>query len=147
MSGPIVVGYDDSDAARRALARAIDEGRSSRNHIVVVAVAEMTLDPEGPQNFGSLDDTPAQMIPLVEPPELTAMLAHAREQIDAAGLAADYVWAVGEPASRIVDTAEERKASLVVVGSHHHGFLSRLMGGDVAAEVKRQLGAEVIVVP
>ena len=87
------------------------------------------------------------MIPLVEPPELTAMFAHARGQIEAAGLTADYVWAVGEPASRIVDTAEEKKASLVVVGSHHHGFLSRLMGGDVAAEVKRQLGAEVIVVP
>jgi nucleotide-binding universal stress UspA family protein len=45
-----------------------------------------------------------------------------------------------------VETARDRNASLVIVGSHHHGFLSRLMGGDVAAEVKRQLGADVIVV-
>jgi nucleotide-binding universal stress UspA family protein len=147
MTGPIVVGYDDSDAARRALARGIEEARASKRDLVVVSVAEMTVDPEGPQNFGSLDDSPARMIPLVEPPELTTMFAHAREQIEAARLSADYVWAAGEPASRIVDTAEEKKASLVVVGSHHHGFLARMMGGDVAGEVKRQFGADVIVVP
>jgi nucleotide-binding universal stress UspA family protein len=146
MSGPILVGYDDSDAAGRALARALEEARSSQRAVVVVAVAEMTLDPEGPQNFGTLDDSPAAMIPLVEPPELTALFANAREQIEAEGLTADYVWAVGEPASRIVDAARDKNASLVVVGSHHHGFLSRLMGGDVAAEIKRQLGADVIVV-
>ena len=44
MSPTIVVGYDGEDAADRARDRAIAEG---------------------PQNFGTLYDSPARMIPLV----------------------------------------------------------------------------------
>jgi universal stress protein A len=144
----IVVGYDGEAAAVRALDRAIEEARSSSSgsRLVVVAVSEMPLNPEGPQTFGSLDDTPARMIPLVEPPELEPVFAAARERIEAANLAADYVWDAGEPAAAIVGAAREQKADLVVVGSHHHGLLSRVLGGDVAAEVKRSAGCDVIVV-
>jgi nucleotide-binding universal stress UspA family protein len=46
----------------------------------------------------------------------------------------------------IAEVARERGASLVVVGAHHHGFLSRLAGSDVAAEVERHVGANVLVV-
>jgi nucleotide-binding universal stress UspA family protein len=42
--------------------------------------------------------------------------------------------------------ARERKASLVVVGSHHHGILARLAGADVGEEIKRSAVAEVLVV-
>ena len=112
----IVVGYDDQDAARRALDRALEEAKASGAQLVVVSVVELPLDPEGPQNFGTLDDSPARMIPLVVPEELEPVLAR------------------------------DRKASLVVVGSHHHGFLAKLVGADVAAEVKRSAGADVLVV-
>ena len=37
------------------------------------------------------------MMPLVEPPELEPIFAKARARIDATGIAADYVWAVGQP--------------------------------------------------
>jgi nucleotide-binding universal stress UspA family protein len=36
--------------------------------------------------------------------------------------------------------------STIVLGAHHHGLLSRIMGGDVAAQVKRDAGCDVIVV-
>ncbi len=142
----IVVGYDGHEAAQRALDRAIEEARERDAHLVVVAVVEMPLNPEGPQNFGTLDDSPARMIPLVEPPELEPVFRAARERIDAAGVQAEYSWAAGEPADAIVGEARDRKAELVVVGSHHHGLLSRLFGTDVAAEVKRTAGCDVIVV-
>lgn len=142
----IVVGYDDDEPARRALDHAIEEAGSRQAQIVVVAVAEMPFDPEGPQSFGTLDDSPARMIPLVVPPELEPVLSHARERVEAAGIAADFVWAAGEPASAIVAAARERKAELVVVGKHHHGFLTRLLGTDVAAEVEREAGCAVVVV-
>jgi nucleotide-binding universal stress UspA family protein len=142
----IVVGYDGEPPATRALDRAIDEARSSEGRLVVVAVSEMPLNPEGPQSFGRIDDTPADMIPLVEPPELTPVFAAARERIDAAGLSADFVWGAGEPANAIVGAARDRKADVVVVGAHHHGLLSRLFGTDVPAEVKRSAGCDVIVV-
>jgi nucleotide-binding universal stress UspA family protein len=142
----ILVGYDGGDAATRALDRAIDEARSSGGQLVVLAVDAMPLNPEGPQNFGTLDDSPATMLPLVEPPELEPVLASARERVESAGVRADYVWAAGEPAREIVDVARSRQASLIVVGSHHHSLLGRLFGADVAGEVRRDAGCDVVVV-
>jgi nucleotide-binding universal stress UspA family protein len=146
VSATIVVGYDDHEAAKRALERALQETKAARGELVIVSVVEMPLDPEGPQNFGSLDDSPARMIPLVLPPELEPVIEHARERAAEEGVDADYIWAVGDPARVIVDAARERNASVVVLGSHHHGFMSKLLGADVAAEVKRELGADVVLV-
>jgi nucleotide-binding universal stress UspA family protein len=146
VAGTIVVGYDDKEPARHALERAIAEAKGARAELVIVAVVEMPLNPEGPQSFGTLDDSPARMIPLVLPPELEPVVEHARQRAEQEGVAADYLWAVGDPAKVIVDAARDRKATLVVLGSHHHGFLSKLVGADVGAEVKRELGAEVVVV-
>ena len=145
MAGTILIGYDDSEGADRALDRAISEATSSGDALVVVAVFETLFDPEGPQNFGNINEG-AEMIPLVQPPELEAVFAQARERIEAAGLEADYVWAVGNAADKIAATARDREARLVVLASHHHGFLGRLLGTDVAVEVERELGSSVLVV-
>ena len=145
MAGTIVIGFDDSEGAGRALDHAITEAKSSGDTLVVVSVYEMLFDPEGPQNFGSLNEG-VRMIPLVEPAELEPIFAKARARIEAAGLEADYVWAVGNPADKIAATARDREARLVVLAAHHHGFLGRLLGTDVAVEVERELGSSVVVV-
>jgi len=145
VTGTILIAYDDSESADRALDRAIVEANSSGDTLVVLSVLEMLLDPEGPQNFGNINES-AEMMPLVEPPELEPLFARARVRIEAAGLEADYVWAVGNAADKIGATARDREARLVVLGSHRHGFLSRLIGTDVAAEVERELGSTVLVV-
>jgi nucleotide-binding universal stress UspA family protein len=142
----IVVGYDGEQPASRALDRAIQEAQASEAHLVVVSVAEMPLDPEGPQTFGALDDSPARMMPLIEPTELSPVLAAARERIEESGVPADFMWSAGEPAATIVAAAHDRDAELVVLGSHHHGLLSRLLGTDVASEVKRSAGCDVLIV-
>jgi nucleotide-binding universal stress UspA family protein len=120
--------------------------KDSGGTLVVVTVVELPLDPEGPQSFGTLEDSPARMIPLVAPSELEPVLAQARGRVAAETVQADFLRAAGDPAEVIVDVARDRKASLVVIGSHHHGFLAKLVGSDVAAEVKRQAGADVLVV-
>jgi len=145
VSSTIVVGYDGAPPASRALDLAITEAHGLRARLLVIAVAEMPLNPEGPQNFGTLDDTPARMIPLVEPAELEPVLAEARERIESAGLTGEYAWAAGEPASAIVGVARERRAALIVLGSHHHGLFARVLGPDVATQVKRDAGCDVIV--
>jgi nucleotide-binding universal stress UspA family protein len=142
----IVVGYDDEAAARRALDRALEEAQASGVRVVVVSVIELPLDPEAPRNFGTLGDGPPGTIPHDVPDVLAPALDHARDRVAAAGVEADFLWAAGDPANVIVDVARDRNASLVVVGSHHHGFLARLVGSDVAAEVKRRAGADVVVV-
>lgn len=116
MSSTIVVGYDGAEPAARALDRAIEEARSVHGKLLVVSVAEMPLNPEGLQNFGTLDDSPPRLV-LIEPAELEPLLEEARVKVAAAGLSGDFVWAAGEPASAIVGAAKERHARLIVLGS------------------------------
>jgi nucleotide-binding universal stress UspA family protein len=142
----VVVGYDGHDAAERALDRAIAEAAAAKTDLVVVAVVEMPLNPEGPQNFGTLDDSPAAMIPLVTPPEIEFLFDRARDRIEAAGVEADFVWSAGEPARELVAVARDRDASLLVVGHHHHSLLGRLFDEDVAAAVRREAHTEVVTV-
>jgi nucleotide-binding universal stress UspA family protein len=140
----VVVGYDGKEPAQRALARAVEEAKTRGVQLVVVAVEELPLDPQGPQNYGSLDDEPVQMLPIEAPADLQDIFAGAQTSIDAAGVSADYLWAAGDPARVIADAAHDRKASVVVLGAHHHRFMDRLLGTDVPAEVERELGADVI---
>jgi nucleotide-binding universal stress UspA family protein len=142
----ILVGFDDSDASARALERAADEARRSAQHLVVLAVLELPLDPRDPHQFGTAGDGTPKTGPFPEPPEITDILGDARAQLDGSGVSADYVWAPGEPARLIVDVAKERGASTIVVGHHHHSMLGRLFGTDVAADVQRDAECEVVLV-
>jgi len=142
----VLVGYDDSDAAARALARAAVEARAKAAPLVVLAVLELPLDPRDAHQFGTAGDGTPLTGPFPEPPQITEILATARTQLQDSGVRAEYVWAPGEPARLIVDVARERGAGMIVVGSHHHSLLGRLFGTDVAADVQRHAECEVVVV-
>jgi nucleotide-binding universal stress UspA family protein len=145
VSTTIVLGYDDKEPAKRALERAIEEVKGRGGRLVVVAVDEMPLAPDGPRNFGTFDG-PAVSLEPGEPGELEPVFAHARDRLEAEGVEADYAWALGDAGRAIVDIAKDRKAVLVVLGAHHEGFLGRLFGASITDEVKREAGCEVLVV-
>jgi nucleotide-binding universal stress UspA family protein len=140
------VGFDDSAAARRALERGIAEAKSRSARLVVLSVLEVPLDPQVDRFFGTLDDIADwEGQPIAPPPELVGLLTQARDEVEAAGLQADFMWAAGEPGRAIVDAARDARGDVVVLGEHHHGCLSGLFGTDVAATVERELGTTVIV--
>jgi len=142
----VLVGFDDSAAARRALERGISEARTRGARLVVLSVFEVPLDPQVDRFFGTLDDVADwEGQPISPPPELVGLLARARDEVEAAGLRGDFMWAAGEPGRAIVDAARDARVDVVVLGEHHHGFLSGLFGTDVAASVERELGSAVIV--
>jgi nucleotide-binding universal stress UspA family protein len=142
----ILVGYDGSDGARRALDRAIAEARDTHGRVTVVSVASMPLDLDAPRNFGTLDDIAAdEGRPFAPPPEVVAHLQEARAVLEAAGVEPELTWAAGEPGHEIVETAKRIRARTIVLGEHHHGFLANLFGGDVAAGVQREAGCTVIL--
>jgi nucleotide-binding universal stress UspA family protein len=142
----VLVGFDDSTAAGRALDRGIEEARARHARLVVLSVFEVPLDPQVDRFFGTLDDIADwEGQPIAPPPELVGLLAQARDKVEAAGLKADFLWAAGEPGRAIADAARDAGADVVVLGEHHHGFLAGLLGTDVAAEVERELGRAVIV--
>jgi nucleotide-binding universal stress UspA family protein len=141
----VAVGYDGGAAAGIALDRAIQEARERQERLVVIAVEEMPLDPEGPRFFGTLDDSPAVPLPPVPPPHLAAVLESAGEREGVDQSQTDFVWAAGNPVEQIVKIARDREATLIVLGAHHHGHLTRLFGTDVAAAVQREAGCDVLV--
>jgi nucleotide-binding universal stress UspA family protein len=142
----ILVGYDGSDGGRRALERAAAEAHEAHMSVTVLSVVSMPLDLDAPRNFGTLDDISAgEGRPIGPPPEVVAHLNEARELLAAEGLDADLAWAAGEPGREIVETAKRVRARAIVVGEHHHGFLSGLFGGRVDEEVQREAGCRVIV--
>jgi nucleotide-binding universal stress UspA family protein len=142
----ILVGYDGSSGGRRALDRAIAEARESRGRITVLSVANVPVDPNAPRNFGTLDDiSDREGTALAPPPDVVEHLTEARDRLEAAGFDPVLTWAAGEPGRVIVETARRTRAQVIVLGEHHHGFLGRLFGADVDAEVQREAGCSVIL--
>jgi nucleotide-binding universal stress UspA family protein len=116
----ILVAYDASDAARRALDRAADlAGYGS--WLTVVCVAR--------------DGEPYQEGPLDE----------AREHLVGRHVPATYLQPVGEPAAELVAAARRLGVDLVVVGRRTRS-LRRLVLGSVSAKVVRHASCDVLVV-
>jgi nucleotide-binding universal stress UspA family protein len=142
----IVVGYDGKDPAQRALERAIAEAKTTHARLLIVTVEAMPLDPYAPRTFGTLDDGPPPVAPVAEPPELRLLTVEAMKRAESEGVPADYLWAAGDPARTIVDAARDNRASKIIIGSHHHSLVQRLLGQDVAAAVKHEARCKVLVV-
>jgi universal stress protein F len=132
----IVLGYDDTLGAKRALDRTSQLAKAFHAEVIVVSVAPV-LAPTA-HGIGPIDP--------VEPPELhEEELAHARRQLTERGIDADYQLIVGDPARSIVELADRFHADLIVVG-REHGFLGRLLGVSVSGAVERHAHCDVLVV-
>jgi nucleotide-binding universal stress UspA family protein len=133
----IVVGYDETEPAKRALERAADFAEKFGSTLVVTSVAGV-LVPAG-RSGGGAD-------PVESPEKHSAELEHARTYLQGRGVQAEYQPAVGEPAEAIVELAEQRSADLIVVGTREPGFLERLLGHSVSAGVARRAHCDVLIV-
>jgi nucleotide-binding universal stress UspA family protein len=115
----ILVGYDGSEAAQRALGAAADlTGYGSQLTVATV-------------NTGAGAADVAQT---------------ARELLHRRQVTARYLEPVGEPAEKLIETAAEIGADLVVVGRRSRNALKRLVLGSVSADVVRGADCDVLVV-
>jgi nucleotide-binding universal stress UspA family protein len=160
----IIVGYDGSEQADRALERAAELAHGLAARLVVVSVApshrladevpavapaEAPLQamPIGPAGTG----TPMPLLlPDEQRPEPRELARHrlerARMSLASKAVEAEYVAEVGDAAERLLVVAEERKADLVVVGSSEHGFLDRLLRRHVDEAVAARASCDVLLV-
>lgn len=133
----IVLGYDDTESAKRALQRTCELAKALKAFVVVVSVAPALVS--AGRGIGPIDPT--------DPPERhREELLHAKAVLDEAYLAADYVVGLGDPADLIVDTAEQKGADMIVVGTSEPGFIARLLGLSVSETVQRRAHCDVVVV-
>jgi len=131
----IVVGFDGSDQARRALERAATLAGGGEI-TVVTAVPFSPIATRGPS-------------PIVDPreeEESLATLDDAKQALGAHGIMPHAVETHGDAATAIVNAANEAHADIIIIGKHgRHGALSRLMG-STAEHVVRHATCDVLVV-
>ncbi len=133
----ILVGYDDSEAAGRALERAAVLAKALGAELVVTSVAPVT-EPTGGRSLGADPVEPAS--------DHLAELGSARAYLDGEGLTASYVEAVGHEGSALVAAAQDRSADLIVVGASHRSLIARLFGGSVSDTVAHHADCDVLIV-
>ncbi|HUZ84087.1 MAG TPA: universal stress protein [Gaiellales bacterium] len=133
----IVVGYDGTDEARTALARAADVAKAMGGTVVVTSVAPMVVS--AGRSAGPIDP--------VDPPSVhEAQLDEARRYLSERGIDTHTVIAIGDPAEGIIDAAAEHAADLIVVGTRDPGIVERLLGHSVSQAVARKAECDVLIV-
>jgi nucleotide-binding universal stress UspA family protein len=145
----IVVGYDGTRPAERALRRAAHLARAFGATVIVADVAAPEPLQATPGAFGFPPYYPASLEGQgIRADE--ALWRRPRARIEAVfaetGVAHEFAGIVGEPAQEIVEVAERRGADLIVVGTREPGFLDRLFGGSVSQGVARRARCDVLIV-
>ena len=129
----IVVGYDGSEPATRALDRAtelIDDGGT----VVLVSAIHMLA------GKGGMGYDP------IEKENFDRQLHAAKARLADSGIVATTVEGTGDPARVITAQAEDVDADLIVVGNAHKNLLERLLLGSVSDGVSRRTDRAVLVV-
>lgn len=126
---PILVAYDGSEDADRALVWAGEEAVRSGTPLRAVTVDDVSMSPWG----GDIWVRDPRMVP------------HAEGVLSGLGVAdATVERRVGHVASTLLDLAVD--ASMVVVGSQGHGRLAQAAIGSVSQHVARHAPCPVVVV-
>ena len=131
----IVVGYDGTEIARRALERA---ARLGADELIVISVAPK--QPAGGRIAG---------IEVVDPADLEEHereLAEAKQLLDARGAEVRFVEASGDPADALVATADSEGADLIVVGTRGLNAVTRALYDSVSTKVLHHAHCDVLVV-
>ena len=132
----IVVGYDESEPAERALARAADLAAAFGSTVFVTSVAPVLV---GSREMGGVDP--------VDPPERhLEELDHAKAFLSGRGIEGQFELTVGDPATAIVELADRCKADLIVVGTRQPSLISSILGLSVSGAVKRKAHCDVLTV-
>lgn len=133
----ILVGYDDTEASQRALARGIELAKAFGADLLVTSVAPI-LEAAG-RSAGPLDPTDM-------PERHRAELEKAKNQAADAGVATQLVLAVGHPAEVIVDVARDKDADMIVVGTRELSFYQRVLGQSTSDAVSHRARCDVLIV-
>lgn len=136
----ILVAYDGSQHARKALEVAVDLAKKYGAKIYVAEVVDtatilgLSMGPVPPDIIDSMRE------------KAKADLADARAKAEAAGVLVETAMLEGDPAAAIVEYADKIGADLVVTGSRGLSSIKRVLLGSVSTGIVNHAKRPVLVV-
>jgi nucleotide-binding universal stress UspA family protein len=150
-TGPVVIGYDGSRVADRALAEAAGLMAPRAALVVVVWEAGRAFEAAWP-----VGEVPVPIMDLRTALELEEEAYESAERTArqgagraiSMGLSAESMVVADEVsiADTLVRVARERDAAALVIGAHRHGTLSEVLLGSTSREVVRHAPCPAVVV-
>jgi nucleotide-binding universal stress UspA family protein len=141
-TGPVLFAYDGSELAKLAIEEAGRQLAPGRDALIVCVwqPADVGFTPAGEQHFDADDATAVRRAA-----EQTA--AHGASLAETAGFQTQSTAVQGAPSWKgIVEVADERDASLIVLGSHRRSGIAGRLLGSVAAAVADHSARSVLIV-
>lgn len=134
----ILLAYDGSEPARRALERSAEVMAAGAADLHVVAVGRV---PEYAETQDEVNEAREQAEAFYG-----KHLEEALAFLEARGVAATAHVAYGKPSEQVLRLADEIHADLVILGAHAHSSLRRRFLGGTADKVVDDAGCSVLVV-
>jgi len=139
----VVIGYDFSPTSEIALDRGVDIACRAPQHVLHVVVAIDEAHPLPGLYTGKVDYDYAERVQQA----LSEKVKEAFATREAPGEVHFFVHArIGKPAKEILDLAKQMGADLIIVGSHGHTGVNRILFGSVSEAVVRRAECPVMVV-
>ena len=137
----ILVGYDGSDNAKRALERALSLSTTQGSAIRVVVAVSTTLIVYGPTAPYYPPDYAEQVVK-----EGRKLLEAALGEVKGAGRSASGSVEDGHPSEVILRLAESEGADLIVLGRRGISGIERFLLGGVSSSVVNHSKCDVLIV-
>jgi nucleotide-binding universal stress UspA family protein len=134
----VLVATDFGEPAQHALERAIALAKQADGKVTLLHVFHIARPA-----YDVLVELPIAELAGKGRSALQTALAHAKQRYPRC----ESVFETGEPARRIVETAVQLGADLIVVGTHGRRGLPRMLLGSVAEKVVRTSPVPVLIVP
>lgn len=137
----ILLAVDGSDYTRKML----DYVRANRtlfdaSHSYTLFNAQAPLPPHARSALG------ATVVQDYHSDEAKKVLQPTLASFTTEGLKADTAWKTGQIGDTIASFAEQGGYEMIIMGSHGHGALSRLVMGSVSSQVLAQCGVPVLLI-
>lgn len=137
----ILLAVDGSDYTRKMLAYVrTNHTLFDPSHEYALFYAQAPLPPHPRAVLGS------QLVHQYYEEEANKVLQPALAQLNDSGLKVSHSWKVGPAGETIANEAREGEYDLVIMGTHGHGSLGRLIMGSVTTQVLAQCTVPVLLV-